>query len=264
VTADAETRAEVLAEIREVLALLKEQAARPAAPDPPRAVPQVPWETPPSAGPESDVLEALEAYRGARGARGAAPAGLTAGYAGPHAPLLGLLHRLAHLLGLSPLEQEFFTACASDGLPGAFDGRLAYADWLEERAFEEGALRMRKLTPQPGDVLVWSLAAVAGTGRYALDAHLAAAQLVRDRLAGRGVETSFVLLQQGVALDRLSAQQMAELGLVPAGRLARVRERCAALAEQGHYYHLAASIRADPSLEELQWAEVPAAGGTPA
>jgi hypothetical protein len=172
-------------------------------------------------------------------------------------PVLQLLERLTYLLGLSDLEREFFTAGAAREAPDAWDGLGAYADWLEDRGNEA---RVRKVTPQPGDVLVWSLAAVAGTDRDALDVHLAAARLLHDRLAGRGVETFYVLLHQGVALDRLSAQQMAELGLVPAARLARVRERCAALAEQSHYYRLAAGIRADPSLEEMQWAEVPAPG----
>jgi hypothetical protein len=231
VTADAETRAEVLAEIRQVLTLLKGRAAEPPALPPQAAAypDAVPWETPPAATPEADLSEALRAHRA--GATLTLPEGLAVQHAGPHAPLLGLLHRLAHLLGLSPLEQEFFTACASDQLLDAFDGRLAYADWLEDRGDCLRAMRIRKLTPEAGDLLVYHAAPPLFDGRAWQECHDAAAAL-RDAVAARGVETAFVVLRPGVSLDRLSETRMAELGWVPAGRVAEEREACAREAER--------------------------------
>jgi uncharacterized protein (TIGR02996 family) len=200
VKADAETRAEVLAEVREVLAMLKGQAA----------TPPVRFDVPPPATPEKDVLEALRVHHA--GATLTLPGGLTVQHAGPTPVMLGLLGRLTYLLGLSGLERQFFEACASGRLPDAWDARLAYADWLEERGDEAGAVRVRKLTPRPGDVT-----------QESLELHVPPARALAEALAARGVETSWMVLPPGAALDHLSEAQMAELGWVRAGLVEKAR-----------------------------------------
>jgi uncharacterized protein (TIGR02996 family) len=203
VTADAETRAEVLAEVRQVLAALKARLAAPPAVTYPETVS---WDTPATSTPLADFAAVAEAF-------GADPA----------PTVLRLLERLAYLLELTDLEREFFEACASDGPLDAFDGRLAYADWLEERGDGEGALRVRKLTPQPGDVLLGTLPG-DDVVRYGVppewDACLAAVQSLQAALRRRGVETTMVLLPPGATLTTLNEFQMMELGWVRAERLA--------------------------------------------
>jgi hypothetical protein len=220
VTADAETRAEVLAGVREVLAALKARAA-----EPPRAVtyPEtVSWDAPATPTPLADF---------------AAVAKLGAD---PPPSVLQLLERLTYLLGLSDLEREFFEACASDELLDAFDGRLAYADWLEDRACNEGALAVRKLTPRPGDVLVFHPPRDA----RGVEGWVETARNLQDSLAARGLETSWMVLPPGAALGQLSEAQMADLGWVPAGKVAQEREACAAVAEGGGCPLTADRIRA--------------------
>jgi hypothetical protein len=252
---DRKARATALREMRVVLAALRELAAAP----PPAVFDPGPGQ--PTPAPEADLLEAIRAAQ-ATGQPMALPQGGSVEYTGPTPALMQLVHRLVDLLGLSDLEREFWAAGAGRGVPDAWDGLAAYADWLEDRGNDAGAARVRKLTPQPGDVLVFTLPRDAGAGARAWAD--ASAEAVADSLRlleARGVPVTAMVLPHDARLDRLSARQMAELGLVPAKRLAQVRERCAALAEQHHYYRLAADLRADLSLAEMEAAGAPAPGG---
>jgi hypothetical protein len=205
---DRKARAMVLRELRKVLAALKEQADRyrSAFGEGPADTPVASWGEVPTAPPEQAILEAVAAFRA--GAVISTPGGATVEYLGPTPVLLQLVHRLVDVLGLSDLEREFFTAGAAREVPGAWDGLAAYADWLEDRGNDAGAMHVRKLTPAPGDVLVFT----APAGEYPQDGSFDAARRLKETLAARGVDVSWVLLPHDGRLDRLSEAQMAELG----------------------------------------------------
>jgi hypothetical protein len=202
---DRAARALALRELREVLAAMKELAAAP----PPAIFDPAPGQ--PAGTSEADFLEAIRAARAA-GQPVVLPGGGSVEYVGPTPALLQLLERLTYLLGLSDLEREFLAAGAAREVPDAWDGLAAYADWIEERDNYAGAVRVRKLTPQSGDLLVFRCEPEA-----AHHAARAAAALAAD-LESRGCPVVCSLLPPGAALDSLSEECMATLGWVRAER----------------------------------------------
>jgi hypothetical protein len=224
---DRAARALALRGLRGVLAALRGMAAAPP-PDIVTYPEAVPWGTPPHPTPAADVaaLEAALAFH--PGNPVVVPKGATV--EPPASALLQLLERLTYLLGLSDLEREFFAAGAARGVPDAWDGLAAYADWLGERGNDAGAVRVRKLTPHPGDVLVHYVPPSTST-QEALELHVAPARALAEALAARGVETVFAVVPPGGSIGLFPEEQMAAAGWVPAGRVAEEREACAAVAE---------------------------------
>jgi hypothetical protein len=253
---DRKARAAALRELRRVLAALREQAKTP-----PGIVmtPAASWEENPAPTPATDMAALVAAMQAGQAV--VLPGAPATAHAGPTPALLQLVNRLVDILGLCDLEREFFTAGAARELPDAWDGLAAYADWLEERGFYAGAARLRKLTPADGDVLVFSLPRQPAGH---VDGWRAAVTDALRGLESRGIGVTALVLPPDVRLDRLSEQHMADLGWVRVGQLAAVREACASLAAEGHYYGLADRIRAGRSPAELRDAEAsPVEGGDP-
>lgn len=76
----------------------------------------------------------------------------TTSFVPPDARVHGFLSRLCDLLEMPEQERQFLRSAAS--APSDWPTLEVFADWLEERQRPKEAERMRRLTPQTGDLLV--------------------------------------------------------------------------------------------------------------
>jgi uncharacterized protein (TIGR02996 family) len=160
----------------------------------------VPWDAPPQPTPLADI-EALQASLA-----GTPTVPLTA----PLAPLTHALERLCWLLGLSGGERRFVTALAEDA--GDFDLCSVYADWLEDQGRPEDGIRVRRLVPRDGDIIVMRYP----EGAYEYQDVLKTLSAVEGHLKARGVDIFALALHDHDDLTALDPDAMRAAGWVRA------------------------------------------------
>jgi uncharacterized protein (TIGR02996 family) len=123
--------------------------------------------------------------------------------------------RLLWILGLSEGERRFVKALAED--VADFDMAQVYADWLEDDGRTAAGIRVRRLVPRDGDVLLWRVPPADGPDYDPVVAARPLAQGLCDQLMARGVGTTCVVLPADSDLSALPADAMRAAGWVRAG-----------------------------------------------
>jgi hypothetical protein len=185
---------------------------------------EVPWDTPAHPNLVADI-EAVQAA-------------ISNAVVDPSLAFLSALERLLWLLDLSEGERRFVTALADDWA-GDFDGLSVFADWLEDQGRPEDGIRVRRLVPRDGDVIV-----VRHPPGPRHEAHCASVQQMLDALAARGVRVWAVTMSDDMTLETAPPAAMRAAGWV---RAVDVAHRLRHLAEQvaGNPYLCPETVRAD-------------------
>jgi uncharacterized protein (TIGR02996 family) len=118
-------------------------------------------------------------------------------------------NRLLWLLGLSEGERRFVRALAED--VADFDMAQVYADWLEDDGRTAAGIRVRRLVPRDGDVIV-----VRHPPGPRHEAHCATVQQLLDALAARGVRVWAVTMSDDMSLEAAPPDAMRAAGWVRA------------------------------------------------